>query len=130
MPEVVRRDLALVAVAGELALRQRHDAGVVDEDVERLPALREPRREGAHRGERREVERLHGERRARRGLQHLGLRLFAARDVAHGEDHLGARAPELERRVETDTAIASGDDDPLAILTRHLTRRPVPFHLV
>ena len=99
MTEVVRADLELEAV-GSLSVRHHHDAGVIDEHVERAAPRR---RESANRCKVGELQ-----------LPHLRLTSGAARDllalghVSHSKDDPGTRLRELRGRRHTDAARRAG----------------------
>src|SRR4029077_11797978 len=96
MAEVIGAELHLETVGGE-TIRDRHDAGVVAEHVERLMAHVERVGETADRREVGKIERHHfdiGSRRRRDYLRGCSPRLA---EIAACEDYLRPLARELER---------------------------------
>src|SRR3954463_1940643 len=88
--EIVAAKLQLETVAGDLALRRSHDAGVVDQEIDR-PALTVQRlAQARHALQRREIEVAGGELGARDLGGDLGDRILALRAVADSHDHLRA----------------------------------------
>jgi len=104
-PEVIRADLHLEAVR-RAPLGQRHDAGVVDEDVERAVPAGGERAHGAEIGE---VERAH-----LGGAGHRRSGGLAACGVAHREHDAGAGTRELARDDRAETAVGAGHDSDAA----------------
>jgi hypothetical protein len=109
--QVVGAKLALKAVGRELAGGEGHDAGVVDEEVERGAgeAFDDARGEGVDGVEIGEVEDLRVEngggslaKDARDGVAGLGLR-------ARGQDDFSAVAGEFESCFKANTAVCAGD---------------------
>jgi hypothetical protein len=114
--EVVGADLHLEAVGGA-RLRDRHHAGVVDQDVD---VALEAVGERVHRAEVGEVEPPDLGRardRLRRGR--------AARLVAHREHDMSAGMAQLARGGEPDAAVGAGDDDGPAALAGKVLGSPL-----
>jgi hypothetical protein len=126
--EVVGAELHLEAVGREGA-RDRHDPGVVHQQVQGGVALAEGVGEGAHGGEAREVqgERLHRIRRGREGGDLLlgGARLLG---IAAGQHHAGAAPRERPRGLEPEPAVRSRHDRHAPVERRHVVRGPAFLH--
>ena len=108
--EVVGRELELPALARVL-LRRRHDAGVVDEDVQRAVPP------GHERGDRRpigELERRHVDVAVPGGGRDAGGDPPAGLHVPHGQGDPGAGAGQRPRRLHADAGGRAGDDGPPA----------------
>src|SRR5262249_24881266 len=120
MPQMVGTELALKAVLREPS-RGRHDAGVVDKQVDAITRARQRRREIAYRREVREVEALHSSTRAIKALQRA---LPFARAPA-GEHALRARPRQLTRCPQPEPAVGAGDDRRAPALIRYVSRGPV-----
>ena len=121
MPQVVGPHLHLEAIF-RLAQRQRHHAGVVDEDVDDRRPLAQRRRAGAHRGE---IAQIEGDLvdlgAARLGAHALGGRFHLA-EIAARQDDPRALPGEHARRLEADAAVSAGDDDGAATKGRDRIR--------
>ena len=106
--EVVRAELELEAV-GRLHRRARHDAGVVDHDVQRRMAREEAAGEGADLLKRAELQLRHLDVRVAGRLADARGDSFTLRQVAGGEDHVRAPLGERPRRFLADPARPAGD---------------------
>ena len=128
MTEVVGAQLHLEAIGG-LTPRDRHDAGVVDEQVEALGVGLPPQPgELIDRGEVGQVEAayLQGSlRSAGADLLRGGLTLAG---VADGQGHLRPMGREGQRRLESQPRIGPGHDGPAARLRGHVGRGPLVAH--
>ena len=129
MAEVVDAELLLEPV-DRLATGDRHDAGVVHEQVDRLVLVPERRGAGAHRGERGEVDR-----RARIGPvgRPLGHGVEGAGEtvgIPAGEHHVGALRAERDGRLEAEAAVRPGHDRDPSRLVDDVGRRPTAAHAV
>jgi hypothetical protein len=99
--DVVHRELRLEPT--RIARQQRgHDAGVVDEEVQR--AIAEPGRERVDRGRHAEVELID------RDVRETRERGGRFRDVACGHDHVRTGGGKHARGLETDAGVATGYD--------------------
>ena len=106
MAEVVGANLKLKAV-GRGGERHVHDAGIVDQDVDR-PALGRGFSKAAHGGEIRQVEVLDVN-----GATNTGGGLAALVLVTNREGDVRTRAGELAGRDKTETAVGPGDHEAL-----------------
>ena len=105
MAEVVRRELQLPALR-RTGLRQGHDPGVVDQDVQRsVPAIDE----GRDRRPVGEVQRCDQDLLVAGGREVAGGAL-AGVEITDGEGHLGAGARERSGRLDADAGGSAGDD--------------------
>ena len=107
VPEVVGGELQLPAL-GRARLGGRHHACVVDEHVQ---WARPGRDEGRDRRPVGEVEVLDAHVGIARGFDDLAGRALAGGKVAHRERHVGSRARQRTRRLDSDPGRAAGDDD-------------------
>ncbi len=123
MAEEIDADLALEPVLGGLAPAQRHDAGIVDQYVERGVLPGEPRGEGAHRSQAVEIERRK-HRAMRRDRVDARGRFLAFRRRAAGEHDRRPQARQFQRRVIADAAVGTGDHDQFAVHRQGVVRRP------
>ena len=110
---MVRTELQLEPV-GRLRRRTRHDAGVVDEDVQHRVAREEAFREGADVLQRAELELLDLDVPIARRGANRGRHRFALRHVAGGEDHVGTSPGQDARRLLAQSARPAGDQRHLA----------------
>src|SRR5262249_35322041 len=101
--EVVRAELQLEAV-GRLRLRARHDAGIVDHDVEGRVARQEALRERVNVLQRAELELLDLNVPAPSRRANPLRDRFALRHVPGGENNVGASLGEDARRLLSQTA--------------------------
>lgn len=108
MAQVIRRELQFAAARIELSLGQRHDAGAVNKDVQRLALGEEARSESVDRSGVEQVQR------PQFGARHAGHLLRRARDVSRRHDHARAGSEEDAHGLEAETRIAAGDDRRLA----------------
>jgi hypothetical protein len=109
MPEVVGGQLHLEPV-GRSRVGNRHDPGVVHQQVERTALPQPTRHELAHAGELREVQGLDRNPGLRDGAPDVGHRARGLLGVARRDDDLGTRARELAGRFEAEAAVSAGDD--------------------
>jgi hypothetical protein len=116
---VVRAELKLEAV-NRLHRWARHDAGVVDHDVQRRMACEEAVGEGADLLKRAELQLRHLDIRVAGRLPDARSDCFTLRQVAGGEDHVRAPLGERARRFLADPARPAGDQ-------RHLASQVDPF---
>ena len=126
MAQVVGAELGLEAVGG-LALRAGHDAGVGDDDIERLAGRHQRVGAGAHAGQRGQVELDQLQ-----AAAVLGGRLRApsvaalALSVARRADHLGAVRGQRPGRLHAEPGRDAGHQDALAAeihALEHFVRR-------
>jgi hypothetical protein len=121
--EVVGAERHLVAVLGGAPPRDRHHAGVVDEQVER-PVLREHRVRGLlHGGEEREVHAHDVHLGARDRRLDPRRRLLDPPLVARGQEHAGTGARQRERRLVPDAAVRARHERGPALLRGNVHRR-------
>ena len=122
--EVVDGELELESIGREAALREGHDARVVDEEVEAAVGGEEGLSSGADGGEAGEVE-VGG---FELGVGDLSEDAVAGGvgfgSIAAGEDDGGPGAGELEGGVIADAAVGSGDERQLALLRGDLRGGP------
>jgi hypothetical protein len=117
-------------VGGELHLpalrraheRRGHDAGVVDQDVQRAVPPGRERRDGGLVGE---IERRDQDLLVAGAVDDVLRGALAGLEVADRQGHLGARAGQGARRLDADAGRAAGDDgaaagevDPFDYLSR------------
>ena len=122
--EVIRGELQLPALR-RARLGARHDARVVDEDVQRPGPGRDERRD---RGAICEVEVLDVHVGIAGRVGDLSGRALAGGEVAHRERHVGSGAGQRTRRLYPDPRCAARHDDAAARevdAARHLRRRRV-----
>ena len=113
MAEDVRAELEFESVCCLQTPGRGHDAGVVDEDVERAMLGEFLLGKVAHGAEGGEVKNGQlGVSAGRVGVQ-AGESVFAALTVAAGEHDLGTFASQLQCGMVTDAAVRAGDDDSL-----------------
>ena len=106
---MVDREGQLVAVGRALETR-RHQAGVVDEDIDLLFALEQLLGEPAHRVEAREIGNRGREQARVRALGDETAGGVEPGRIAPDHDDAHALAREAERGVEPDPGIGAGDD--------------------
>src|SRR5438270_13817151 len=106
MSQVIGAELHLETVGGE-TIRDRHDTGVVAQDVQRLMAQMERVGESPDRREARKIERHHFHVSSRRRRDYLrgGGPRFA--EIAACENHLCPLAREFERGFVSDSTVAA-----------------------
>ncbi len=135
MAEMVGAKLAFVALRGGLALRDRHHAGVVDQQVQAPAAGQERRAESLDRREVGQVEL------GQLGVagRRLGVNPFQRRRapgaVTGGQQHVGTAAGQLQHGLIAQADVAAGDENCPARLVRnvlcgpsgHLCFRHVPI---
>jgi hypothetical protein len=109
MTEMVRAELELESIGRGLAPRRRHDRGVVDQEVQGLPARTQPRAEVRDGLKVREIDRLELHDSVRNMLTNARDRLRAFRAVPAGDDDLSAGPCERERDLVAQAA-GTGDD--------------------
>ena len=107
VPEVVGRELQLPAL-GRARLGRRHHAGVVDEHVQG-PVQAATKAATDARSARSRCSRAHVGIAGR--FDDLAGRALAGGEVAHRERHVGSRARQRTRRLDSDPGRAAGDDD-------------------
>ncbi len=112
--EMVAAELQLESVGRGLAFGRLHDAGVVDQDVDRPAFGVELLAERGDAGQRRKVEALDGQ----LGVGHLGADLldggFAFGAVADGHHHVGACGRQSGGEPEAEAGVRAGDDGELS----------------
>ncbi len=127
--EDVGAELQLEAVDGLEPLRRRHDAGVVEQQIERKAAFELAGGEGAHRCQAGEVENSQ----LRLGVGNLASQAFERGlpliPVSTGEDDGGAGAGKLAGCGIADTAVGAGKDHAATDLAGDLGGVPCLFHL-
>ena len=107
--------------------RRRHDAGVVDQQIEAILLAGEPLRERAHRGQVGEVERLDAARHRRSAnVDRASVPLSVSR---HGEHDRAAVARELARGHQSEAAVGAGDDGGAPALVRDVGGGPAGHQL-
>ncbi len=111
MAQVVRAELGLEAVGGQLPGRQHHDPGVVDEHVDTVVLARQGLRERPDRGEVREVQPEHAHVRVGCVRPDLSQCLLAATGVPARHDDSGAAGGERPAGGQAEPAVRAGDDD-------------------
>jgi len=114
--EVIRPELELEAVGGELTGVCSHDAGVVDEHVEAIVCGLELLRERADRIEAGEVQRGDLDFGAGDSRRDVASSLGPVVGVADGEHNPRAGPRKLARREEADAAVRAGYDGDAAVL--------------
>jgi hypothetical protein len=110
MAEVVRGELQLEAVDGRPPLRQGHDAGVVDQQVDRPATCTAPDSELGDRRQIRQIEGLAHYGGAGCRSSDLGCCGFAFGLASGGEHHIGPSDSQRPRRLIADAAVGSGHD--------------------
>src|SRR6266478_4220007 len=106
MAEVIGAELHLETVCGE-TIRDRHDAGVVAEHVQRRMPQMERVGETANRREARKIERHHFHVRGWRRRDYLRGSSSRLAEIAACENHLRPLARELERGLVADSTVAA-----------------------
>ncbi|MGF6292405.1 hypothetical protein QFZ98_004265 [Paraburkholderia youngii] len=125
MPEHIGAELQFEAVDRFEAPAGRHDARIVDEDVER-PALREfAIAKGAHRSKACEIQSLKPQSGGGQFSLQTGEGIGAALFVTAGEHDLRAFASQYCSGVIANAAVGPGDDDALAVLRRDVGDAPL-----
>ena len=114
MAEVVRPELHLEAVLGDMTRRHGHHSGVVHEEVERASGREHLLRERLDRREAREVEVGCSHVGAGIGSTDVGDRVCALVGVADGQHDGCASGRERAGRLESDPAVATRDNGELA----------------
>ena len=121
--EVVGAELQLEPVGGR-RLGRVHHAGVVDQQVDARVGGGEFDSRRAHRGQRAEVQFVHGDVSARGQFPDAGGRLLALGGVADRQHHPGAVGGEDSRVVIAETGIGAGDDSQSAALVGNVFLSP------
>ncbi len=114
MAQIIGAELHLETVLRLLPLRQRHHAGIVDEEVELLIAGGKAPGEIGHGGETCEIEMLVGDQRIGKPVANALDRPQALCVVAPGEYDDGTGARQRQRRLVAEAARGPGDDGGLA----------------
>ena len=123
-PRDVGAELQLEGVGGLKAFGRRHDAGVVDEEIERLVLAEEPLGELADVCQRGEIEQDKlGGRAGGFGVQ-AGQGCLSAGAVAAGEQDVRSLSCQPQRGVIADAAVGSGDEGATALLGGDVLDRP------
>src|SRR5207237_9768915 len=106
-------ELQLKSVSRLQTLRRGHNAGIVDENIERPPLSKFLLRKIPHRAQRGKVKNPQFHMRAGRISMQAGESVFTPSPVTAGEHYLGTLAGQLQRCMVNDAAVRAGDDDPL-----------------
>ncbi|CAM5292915.1 hypothetical protein SALBM217S_06776 [Streptomyces griseoloalbus] len=118
-PQHVRAHMQFEPVGGGPARPEMHQAGVVDQHVDRGVVGGELRRERPHRRQRRQVQ-----------FADLGVArdpvgsLLARGEVAHGQNDVRPAPGQLGRGDQAEPGVRAGDDDDLAVLVGNAVGGP------